>query len=156
MPEATDKILAQNRKAWHDYFIEEELEAGMELVGTEVKSIRMGRCNLKDTYAAIDKGEAWVHGLHISPYEKGNIFNRNPLRPRRLLLHKREILRLSQATMREGMTLVPLDLHLSRGRVKMRLGICKGKKNYDKRQDIAGRDAQRDIDRALRDKQKQG
>ena len=155
MPDKAGKVLVQNRKAWHDYFVENELEAGMELVGTEVKSIRMGHCNLKDTYVAIEHGEAWVQGMHISPYEKGNIFNRNPMRPRKLLLHKREILQLSQATMREGMTLVPLDLHLVRGRVKMRLGVCKGKKTYDKRADIAGRDAQRDIDRALRERQKQ-
>ena len=149
MPDTELKILAQNRKARHDYFIEETFEAGIELRGTEVKSIRGGKCNLKDSYAAIEHGELLVYGMHISPYENGNIFNTDPLRVKRLLMHKAEIRRLDQAVAIKGLTLIPLDIYLKSGRVKLKLGLCKGKKNYDKRDDIAKRDAQREITRSL-------
>ena len=144
------KILAQNRKARHDYFIEETFETGLELKGTEVKSIRLGKCNLKDSYAQVVGGEMLVYGMHISPYEKGNIFNTDPLRVKRLLMHKQEIRRLDQAVSLKGLTLVPLELYLKQGRVKLLLALCKGKHNYDKRDDIAKRDADREITRSLR------
>ena len=149
MPEEF-KTLAQNRKARHDYFIEESFEAGIELKGTEVKSIRGGKCNLKDSYAAVEHGELLVFGMHISPYEKGNIFNTDPMRVKRLLMHKAEIRKLDQQVSIKGLTLIPLDVYLKNGRVKLRLGLCKGKKNFDKRDDIAKRDAQREITRTLR------
>ena len=149
MPE-NKKLLAENRKARHDYFIEESFEAGIELKGTEVKSIRMGKCNLKDSYAAVEHGELLVFGMHISPYEKGNIFNTDPLRVKRLLMHKSEIRRLDQQVATKGLTLIPLDIYLKDNRVKMNLGLCKGKHNYDKRDDIAKRDADREITRSLR------
>ncbi len=154
MPEAEHKPLAQNRKARHDYFVEDTLEAGLELYGTEVKSIRAGACNLKDCYAAVKDGQVFVHGMHISPYEKGNVFNRDPLRPKRLLLHKSEIRYLQGEVMREGRTLVPLSLYLVKGRVKLQLAVCKGKKLYDKRDDAAERDAERDMERALRNERR--
>lgn len=144
------KILAQNRKARHDYFIEETFEAGVELKGTEVKSIRLGKCNLKDCYAQVVSGEMLVYGMHISPYEKGNIFNTDPLRVKRLLMHKAEIRKLEQAVSLKGLTLIPLELYLSQGRVKLLLAVCKGKHNYDKRDDIAKKDAEREITRSLR------
>ena len=125
--------LAENRKARHDYFIEETIEAGLALVGTEVKSIRNGRANLKDCYADIRDGEVFIRGMHVSPYEQGNIFNVDPLRDRKLLLHKQEIGRLAGLVSREGLTLIPLSLYLKEGKVKVALGVCKGKKNYDKR-----------------------
>ena len=148
MPESY-KILAENRKARHDYFIEETYEAGLELKGTEVKSIRMGRCNLKDSYAAVEKGQLLVFGMHISPYEKGNIFNTDPLRTKRLLMHKVEIRKLDQQVTLKGLTLVPLELYLKDNRVKLRLALCRGKHNYDKRDDMAKRDADREIARSL-------
>ena len=144
------KILAQNRKARHDYFVEETFEAGIELKGTEVKSIRLGKCNLKDCYAQVTEGQMLVYGMHISPYEKGNVFNTDPLRVKRLLMHKAEIRRLEQNTTLKGLTLIPLELYLKNGRVKLLLALCKGKHNYDKRDDIAQRDAQREITRTLR------
>ena len=144
------KILAQNRKARHDYFVEETFEAGIELKGTEVKSIRLGKCNLKDCYAQVTEGQMPVYGMHISPYEKGNVFNTDPLRVKRLLMHKAEIRRLEQNTTLKGLTLIPLELYLRNGRVKLLLALCKGKHNYDKRDDIAKRDAQREITRTLR------
>ena len=144
------KILAQNRKARHDYFIEETFEAGVELKGTEVKSIRLGKCNLKDCYAQVVNGEMLVYGMHISPYEKDNIFNTDPLRVKRLLMHKAEIRKLEQAVSLKGLTLIPLELYLSDGRVKLLLAVCKGKHNYDKRDDIAKKDAEREITRSLR------
>ncbi len=144
------KILAQNRKARHDYFVEETFEAGIELKGTEVKSIRLGKCNLKDCYAQVTEGQMLVYGMHISPYEKGNVFNTDPLRVKRLLMHKAEIRRLEQNTTLKGLTLIPLELYLRNGRVKLLLALCKGKHNYDKRDDIAKRDAQREITRTLR------
>ena len=144
------KIAAQNRKAHHDYFVEDRYEAGIELAGTEVKSIRQGRVNLKDSYCVAKDGEIYAHSMHISPYEQGNIFNKDPRRPRRLLAHKVEIRRLGQQIKLQGYTLVPLSLYFKKGRVKLELGLCKGKKLYDKRASAAARDAKRDIDRALK------
>ena len=144
------KLIADNRKARHDYFVIETYEAGVELFGTEVKSLRAGGVNLKDSYCEIDGGEMFALGVHISPYEQGNIFNREPLRPKKLLLHKREIMKLTGLVSREGYTLVPLSLYFKGSRVKMALGLCKGKKLYDKRESIAKRDANRDIERAMK------
>jgi SsrA-binding protein len=146
------RIIADNRKARHDYFVIETYEAGIELFGTEVKSLRAGGCNLKDSYCEIDEGEMFALGVHISPYEQGNIFNREPLRPKKLLLHKAEIMKLTGLVSREGYTLVPLSLYFKGSRVKMAVGLCKGKKNYDKREDIARRDADRDIERAMKER----
>ena len=148
------KTIAQNRKAFHDYFIEEKLECGIALFGTEVKSIRQGKVNLKESWAQIRKGEVWVEGMHISPYEQGNIFNRDPLRPKKLLLHRSEIRKLDSQVMRQGYTLIPLELYLKDGRVKMLLGICRGKQLHDKRDAMAKRDSDMEIRRALREKQK--
>ncbi|MGL5869908.1 MAG: SsrA-binding protein SmpB [Clostridium chrysemydis] len=144
--------LAENRKARHDYFIEEAIEAGLVLVGTEVKSIREGRANLKDCYAEVRNGEIFIRGMHISPYEQGNIFNVDPLRDRKLLLHKQEIGRLAGLVSREGLTLVPLKLYLKGGRVKVALGICKGKKNYDKRDSLLEKAHKRDVERELKNR----
>ena len=144
------KLLAQNRSAHHEFFIEEKYEAGIELYGTEVKSVRMGRVNLKESYCEIDKGELFVHGMHISPYEKGNIFNKDPLRPKKLLMHKREIMRLLGTVKQKGLTLIPLDMYLKGQRVKMTVAVAKGKKLYDKREDAAKRDAGRTIQRTLK------
>ncbi|MBR2611429.1 MAG: SsrA-binding protein SmpB [Clostridia bacterium] len=144
------KIIVENRKARHDYFVEEVYECGIALYGTEVKSIRKGTVNLKDSYCEISDGEMFAHGVHISPYEQGNIFNRDPLRPKKLLLHKREILKLLGLTAREGYTLVPLSLYYKGSHVKMALGLCKGKKLYDKRDDIARRTADRVIERTVK------
>lgn len=149
-----NRSIAQNRKAFHDYFIDESYEAGIELFGTEVKSLRAGGVNLKDSYCEIDNGELFVHGMHISPYEKGNIFNRDPLRPKKLLMHKREINRLFGLVKREGFTLIPLSLYFKGSRVKMSLGLCRGKKLYDKRDDAARRDAKREIERNLKSRQR--
>ena len=141
------KLIAVNRKARHDYFVMETLEAGIELVGTEVKSIRAGTVNLKDSWVEVENGELFVHGMHISPYEKGNIFNRDPLRERKLLVHRREIRHLADEKKLKGYTIVPLKLYFKRGKVKVALGLCKGKKLYDKRQDIAKKDAKREAER---------
>jgi SsrA-binding protein len=146
------KTIVENRKARHDYFVIESFEAGVELFGTEVKSLRAGGVNLKDSYCEIDKGELFALGVHISPYEQGNIFNKDPLRPKKLLMHKREIMRLAGLVSREGYTLVPLSLYFKGSYVKMGLGLCKGKKLYDKREDIAKRDANRVIEREMKDK----
>ena len=146
------RIIADNRKARHDYFVIETYEAGIELFGTEVKSLRGGGVNLKDSYCEIDKGEMFALGVHISPYEQGNIFNRDPLRPKKLLMHKSEIMKLTGLISREGYTLVPLSLYFKGSRVKMAIGLCKGKKNYDKREDIARRDANRDIERHMKER----
>ena len=155
MPHQTGiKVLAQNRKARHDFFVEDSIECGIALFGTEVKSIRLGRVNLKESWAQIRKGEIWVEGMHISPYEQGNIFNRDPLRNKKLLLHKSEIRKLDAQMMRQGYTLIPLELYLKDGRVKMQLGVCKGKQLHDKRDSIARRDSELEIRRALRVKQK--
>ncbi len=142
-----NKILANNKKAYHEYFIEDKYEAGLVLVGTEVKSIRLGKVNIKDSYVNIKDGEAFVYNMHISPYEKGNIYNVDPLRPRKLLLNKREIRKLTGLMTLKGYTLIPLSLYLKNGLVKMELSVAKGKKNYDKRQDIAKKDAERRIQR---------
>ena len=145
------KILAQNRSAHHEFFIEEKYEAGIELFGTEVKSIRMGRVNLKESYCEIDKnGELFIHGMHISPYEKGNIFNRDPLRPKKILMHKREIMKLLGTVKQKGLTLIPLDMYLKGQRVKITIAVARGKKLYDKRDDAAKRDAGRTIERTLK------
>lgn len=148
------KVIAQNRKAYHDYFVEERIECGIALFGTEVKSIRLGKVNLKESWAQIRKGEVWVEGMHISPYEQGNIYNRDPLRDKKLLLHRSEIRKLDGQVIRQGYTLVPLELYLKDGRVKMELGVCRGKQVHDKRDTIAKRDSDREIRRALREKQK--
>jgi len=144
------KIAAQNRKAYHDYFVEEKYEAGIELSGTEVKSIRAGTLNLKDSWCSIKDGEIFVNQMHISPYDHGNIFNRDPMRVRRLLMHKREISRLHALVKQDGYALVPLSVYFKNARVKLEIGLCKGKKNYDKRDSIAKRDAQREMDRAMK------
>ena len=148
------KVIAQNRKAYHDYFVEDRIECGIALFGTEVKSIRRGKVNLKESWAQVRKGEIWVEGMHISPYEQGNIFNRDPLRGKKLLLHKSEIRKLDAQVLRQGYTLIPLELYLKEGRVKMQLGLCRGKQLHDKRDSIARRDSEREIRRALREKQK--
>lgn len=148
----SEKIIADNRKARHDYFVIETFEAGIELFGTEVKSLRAGGVNLKDSYCDIDRGELFALGVHISPYEQGNIFNKDPLRPKRLLMHKREIMRLAGLVSRDGYTLVPLSLYFKGSYVKMALGLCKGKKLYDKREDIARKDADRMIERRMKDR----
>ena len=147
-----EKMIAQNKKARHDYFVEETVEAGISLSGTEVKSIRGGNVSLKDSYATVRDGEVFVLGMHVSPYEQGNIFNKDPLRDRKLLLHKGEIRRLHASVMREGYSLIPLDLHWSGSNVKMNLGLCKGKKLYDKRDSAVARDAARNMDRALKER----
>ena len=144
------KQAAANRKAFHDYFVLERYEAGIELAGTEVKSIRAGTLNLKDSYCTVKDGELFVRGLHISPYEKGNIFNRDPVRPRRLLMHKREIRKLQARVMQEGVALIPLSVYFKDSRVKVEVGLCKGKKLYDKRESDAKRQAERDIDRMMK------
>ena len=146
------KIIADNRKARHDYFVIETYEAGIELFGTEVKSLRAGNVNLKDSYCDIDGGELFALGVHISPYEQGNIFNKEPLRPKKLLMHKREIMKLTGRVSREGYTLVPLTLYFKGSRVKMAVGLCKGKKLYDKRETAAKRDADRTIEKAMKNR----
>ena len=148
------KSIANNKKAFHDYFVDDKYEAGIELFGTEVKSIRAGQVNLKDSWCDIKNGEIFVQGMHISPYEKGNIFNRDPLRVRRLLMHKREIMKLNAAIQQQGMTLVPLELYFSGSRVKVAVGLCRGKKLYDKRDDAAKRDMQRDIERHMKEQRR--
>jgi len=142
--------IAANRKAFHDFFIEEKIEAGIALVGTEVKSLRAGRVNLRDSYAELRAGEVYLVGTHISPYEQGNVWNHDPLRPRKLLLHSREIDRLEQKIKERGYTLVPTRLYFRGSRVKVEIGLARGKRQYDKRADLAKRDAQRDVERALR------
>ena len=144
------KTAAQNRKAFHDYYVEERYEAGIELAGTEVKSIRAGTLNLKDAYCAVKDGELFVHGMHISPYEKGNIFNKDPIRVRRLLMHRREIRKLHALVKQDGYTLVPLSVYFKDARVKVEIGLCKGKKNYNKRDAAAQRDAKREMERAMK------
>ena len=144
------KTVASNRKAYHDYFVEERFEAGIELFGTEVKSIRQGTVNLKDSYLTISDGELFAKGIHVSPYEKGNIFNRDPLRERRLLMHKKEILKLRAFSERDGYTLIPLSLYLKKGRVKVEVGVCRGKKLYDKRESALKRDLERENRRGIK------
>lgn len=146
------QTVANNKKAFHDYFVIESLEAGIELFGTEVKSVRNGRINLKDAWCSIDGGEIFVRGMHISPYDHGNIFNRDPLRVRKLLLHKREINRLYGLMKQQGYTLIPLSAYFKMGRLKIQVGLCKGKKNYDKREDMARKSAKRDMERAVKER----
>ena len=147
-----NKTVAENKKARHDYFVDEVYEAGIELFGTEVKSIRAGRVNLKDSYCDIDGGEIFALGVHVSPYEQGNIFNRDPLRPKRLLMHKKEIMKLTGLVSRDGFTIVPLSLYFKGSRLKMAIGLCRGKKLYDKRDSAAKRDADRIIERTMKDR----
>ncbi len=144
------KVIATNKKAYHDYFIEERFECGIALFGTEVKSMRQGKINLKESWAQVRKGEIWVEGMHISPFEQGNIFNKDPLRTRKLLMHKREIRKLDSLVMRQGYTLIPLEVYLKDGRMKVQLGLCKGKQTHDKRESMAKRDSDREIQRAMR------
>lgn len=150
------KLIVQNRKAWHDYFIEEKYEAGIALHGTEVKSIRQGGVNLKDSYCSFEGGEIFAVGMHVSPYEQGNIFNREPLRDKKLLMHRREIMKLQGLVQQKGYTLVPLSLYFSGSHVKMEIGLCRGKKLYDKRESDAKREADRDMDRHMKDRSYQG
>ena len=152
MGKTDTKIIAPNKKAFHDYFVLEKYEAGIELCGTEVKSLRQGAVNLKDSYCEIKNGELFAIGMHISPYDKGNIYNREPLRPKKLLMHKREIIRLFSKVKEDGLTLIPLSLYFVGSRVKVEVGLCKGKKLYDKRDTDAKRQADRDIDRAMKDR----
>lgn len=151
MARVDTKTIAQNKKAHHDYFVIESMEAGIELVGTEVKSLRAGRVNLKDSWCSIVEGELFVNSMHISPYEQGNIFNKDPLRVRKLLVHKREIMRLYGLIKQEGYSIIPISLYFKGSRVKMQIGLCKGKKLYDKRADIAAKDAKRNIERHLKE-----
>jgi ssrA-binding protein len=148
------KTITTNKKAFHDYFVIESLEAGIELAGTEIKSIRQGGCNLKDSWCSIDDGELFIKGMHISPYDKGNIFNKDPLRVRKLLMHKREILRLFGLVKQDGLTLIPLSLYFKNSYVKVQLGVCKGKKLYDKRYTEAKRSAERSIERSMKEQQR--
>ncbi len=153
MPKATGvKQIAQNRKAFHNYFVLERFEAGIELCGTEVKSLRMGTLSMKDSYCTVKDGQLFVRSLHINPYEKGNIFNRDPLRPRRLLMHKREILKLADRVKQDGLAIIPLSLYFKDSRVKLELGLCKGKKLYDKRDSDAKRSSNREIERTMKER----
>ena len=149
------KLVANNKKAYHDYFIEDKYEAGIALFGTEVKSIRAGGVNLKDSYCTIRNGELYVVGMHISPYEKGNIFNRDPLREKKLLMHKKEIIKLGGLVSQKGYTLVPLSLYFSKSNVKVEVGLCRGKKLYDKRDAEAAKETSREIDRRMRDRNRE-
>lgn len=152
MEQKSIKSIAKNKKAGHDYFIDDSYEAGIELFGTEVKSIRAGQVNLKDSWCEVKNGELFVNGMHISPYEKGNIFNRDPDRSRRLLMHKREINKLYGLVQQQGIALIPLEMYFSGSRVKIKVGLCRGKKLYDKRDDMAKRTAERDIERSLKER----
>ena len=149
MEKSEIKIVAQNKKAYHDYFVEETYEAGIELFGTEVKSVRQGKINLKDSWCNIVKGEIFVNGMHISPYDHGNIFNRDPLRPKTLLMHKKELLKLFGLTKQQGYAIIPLQVYFTKGKAKLLIGLCKGKKLYDKREDAAKKSANREIERNM-------
>ena len=151
---ANMKTIAQNKKARHDYFVEETYEAGIELCGTEVKSLRAGRVNLKDSWCSIVDGEIFVNGMHISPYEQGNIFNRDPMRVRKLLMHKKEILKLYGTVKQTGYSLIPISLYFKDSKAKLQVGLCKGKKLYDKRADMAERSAKRDMERAVKEQRR--
>ena len=153
MPQKKDsKVIAQNKKAYHDYFVDETYEAGIALFGTEVKSIRAGAVNLKDSYCYVENGELFASGIHISPYEKGNIFNREPFRDRKLLMHKREIMRLFGTLKQQGLALIPLSVYFKGSRLKVQIGLCKGKKNYDKRACLAEKAVNRDTERYLKER----
>ena len=149
MEKNENRTVAQNKKAYHDYFVEETYEAGIELFGTEVKSVRQGKINLKDSWCNIVKGEIFVNGMHISPYDHGNIFNRDPMRPKRLLMHKKEILKLFGLTKQQGYAIIPLQVYFKKGKAKLLIGLCKGKKLYDKREDAAKKSANREIERSM-------
>ena len=148
------KLVANNKKSWHDYFIDDKIECGIELFGTEVKSIRMGHCSIKEAFVRIDKGEVYVYGMHINPYEKGNIFNKDPLRPRKLLLHRSEIDKLEGKIREKGITLVPLQVYFKGSLVKVEIGLARGKKLYDKRADIAKKDQRREVEREYKERLK--
>ena len=150
MGDVQTKLIANNKKAYHDYFIEEKYEAGISLAGTEVKSLRMGRCSIKESFIRVDQGEVFVYNMHISPYEKGNIFNRDPLRIKKLLLHRSEIRKITGKIAQKGYTLVPLQIYFKGSLAKVEIGLCKGKKLYDKRQDIAKKDQRRDAERSFK------
>ena len=150
MAKSNGKLIANNKKAYHDYFILDNYEAGISLAGTEVKSLRMGKCSIKESFVRIENGEVYIYGMHISPYEKGNIFNKDPRRPRRLLMHKREILRLFGRIKQDGYSLIPLTVYFKGPRVKLEIGLAKGKKLYDKRESAARKDAKREMDRAMK------
>lgn len=145
-----NKLIANNKKAYHDYFIEEKYEAGISLAGTEVKSMRLGKCSIKEAWISIDKSEAYICGMNVSPYEKGNIFNKDPLRVRKLLLHKEQIRKLDQASQVQGYTIVPLEVYFNRGKVKVEIGLAKGKKLYDKRETAAKKDQQREAQKEFK------
>ena len=149
MEKNENRTVAQNKKAYHDYFVEETYEAGIELFGTEVKSVRQGKINLKDSWCNIVKGEIFVNGMHISPYDHGNIFNRDPMRPKKLLMHKKEILKLFGLTKQQGYAIIPLQIYFKKGKAKVLIGLCKGKKLYDKREDAAKKSANREIERNM-------
>lgn len=150
MPDKGTKLIAKNKKAYHDYFVEEKFEAGIELHGTEVKSLRQGAVNLKESFCSVKDGELYTHGMHISPYEKGNIFNRDPMRPKKLLMHKKEINRLYGKVKQQGYAIIPLSLYFKNSLVKVEIGLCKGKKLHDKRETSAKKDAQREIQRNIK------
>ena len=152
MDKTSIKLIANNKKAYHEYFIEDKYEAGIELFGTEVKSMRLGQCSIKESFLRIEKGELWIYGMHINPYEKGNIFNKDPLRPRRLLLHKLEIRKLLSKSTEDGYTLVPLQVYLKGGRVKVEIALAKGKRLYDKRADLQKKDSKREIERSMKER----
>ena len=150
MAKESMKLVANNKKAYHDYFVDEKYEAGLVLHGTEVKSLRMGKCSIKESFIRIENGEVWVYGMHISPYEMGNIFNKDPLRPKKLLMHKAEIHKLLGKIKEKGFTLVPLQVYFKDGRAKIEIGLCRGKKLYDKRQDIAKKDQKREAEKEFK------
>ena len=150
MSKETMKLVANNKKAYHDYFVDEKIEAGLVLHGTEVKSLRMGKCSIKESFIRIENGEMFVYGMHISPYEKGNIFNKDPLRTKKLLLHKSEINKLTGKIKEKGFTIVPLQVYFKDGKAKMEVGLCRGKKLYDKRQDIAKKDMKREAEKEFK------
>ena len=150
MAKESIKLVANNKKAYHDYFIEEKYETGIVLHGTEVKSLRLGKCSIKESFIKIEKGEVFVYGMHVSPYEKGNIFNKDPMRPKKLLMHRFEIMKLTGKIAEQGYTLVPLQVYFKDGRAKMEIGLAKGKKLYDKRQDIAKKDQKREAEKELK------
>ena len=150
MAKESMKLVANNKKAYHDYFVDEKFEAGLVLHGTEVKSLRLGKCSIKESFIRIEDGEVWVYGMHISPYEMGNIFNKDPLRPKKLLLHKYEINKLLGKIKEKGVTLVPLQVYFKDGKAKIEMGLCRGKKLYDKRQDIAKKDQRREAEKEFK------
>ena len=152
MAKSNDKMVANNKKAYHDYFILDKIETGIALHGTEVKSLRMGKCSIKESFIRIENGEVFIYGMHISPYEKGNIFNKDPMRPRKLLMHRKEIMHLLGKVKQDGYSLIPLSVYFRGPLVKLEIGLCKGKKLYDKRDDLAKRDAKRTIDRTLKER----